>query len=202
MFAKKSRFFTVFWKLIQITTFPFRESEQSILGSIGAVKPNISRKWEWVTKMIMMTIISWSIIFSFFRATRLRSRKVLTQHIPEVGMKTVPVDNLNLEAFFTSSRISIQPMQKNIFVLSSGSSSLQAQAHAPSGSRGPPLENDKVGEKTRSCSRLPQCGFAPVGGSSFLQQLAAVRTPSYGSVPRCTSEWPCALPIFFSSKAL
>merc|ERR1712078_205361 len=58
-------------------------------------------------------------------------------------------------------------------------------ANAPRESGGPPRETDKVGE-----------------GTSFLQQLAAVRTPSYGSVPRCTSEWPCALPIFFSSKAL
>ena len=117
-------------------------------------------------------------------------------------MKTVPVDNLNLEAFFTSSRISIQPMQKKFFVLSSGSSSLQAQAHAPSGSRGPPLENDKVGEKTRSCSRLPQCGFSRLGGMSFLQQLAAMQNRSGGCVPRCTSEWPYALPrVFIPSQA-
>merc|ERR1719421_823053 len=53
-------------------------------------------------------------------------------------------------------------------------------ANAPRESGGPPRETDKVG-----------------GGNSFLQQIAAVRVPSYGSVPRCTSEWPCALPIFF-----
>jgi len=109
----------------------------------------------------------------------------------------VPVDNLNLEDFFiTGSRMSVQPMSQkksHIFILSSGSSS--QMLHVNPEAR---LEKlIKCGEGTRSCSRLPQCGFAPVGGSSFLQQLAAVRTPSYGSVPRCTSEWPCAMPIFF-----
>ena len=90
------------------------------------------------------------------------------------------------------------PQKSHIFILSSGSSSQMLHVN-------PEARLEKLikwGEGTRSCSRLPQCGFAPVGGSSFLQQLAAVRTPSYGSVPRCTSEWPCALPIFFSSKAL
>ena len=90
------------------------------------------------------------------------------------------------------------PKKSHIFILSSGSSSQMLHVN-------PEARLEKLikwGEGTRSCSRLPQCGFSRLGGMSFLQQLAAMQNRSGGCVPRCTSEWPYALPrVFIPSQA-